>query len=266
MQAAIIPGYTKIIGIAGGMGPEAGLSLFNSILAHTPAGTDQEHIPVVLISFPGQITDRTAFLEGKTDINPAYSVAAVIRKLELAGANVAGIACNTIYAPRIFDVLLQELDRLKCRVKLLHMPMETCHYLKTHYPYAKRIGVLSTNGTYRSGIYRDLLERQGYEVIMPDAEFQHEVVHRMIYDRQFGMKANPGNISSESKALMARAVSLLKKQQAEVIILGCTELPMMLAGKRSVEGITILSSVEAMALALIREAAVTLKPQDTPAF
>ncbi|MEO5564921.1 MAG: amino acid racemase, partial [Chitinophagaceae bacterium] len=196
------PGFDNVIGIVGGMGPEAGLMLFNSILSHTRATSDQEHISVILMSFPSHIVDRTEFLEGKECVNPAFSVAQIIHKLEITGASVVGIACNTIYAPRIFDALLEELDRIMCKVKLLHMPAETCRYVKSTHPQAKRVGLLSTNGTYKYGEYRGLLEKQGYEVIVPGIEFQTEVIHRMIYDRKFGLKANAGIITPEASELM----------------------------------------------------------------
>lgn len=244
-----------MIGIVGGMGPEAGLMLFDSILSHTKASTDQEHASVVMMSYPSRIVDRTAFLEGKVSANPAYGVARIVRDLEKAGASVIGIACNTIYAPRIFDVLVEELDRAMCKARLLHMPLETCNYMRSNYPGVKRVGIMSTNGTYKFGQYRNLLSGQGYEVIVPDPVFQNDVIHRMIYDRQYGMKANPNHMTREAVRLMKRAIRFFKARQAEVILLGCTELSIMLTGKKQVDGMGIVSSVEAMALALIREAA-----------
>ncbi|MCW3466079.1 aspartate/glutamate racemase family protein [Chitinophaga nivalis] len=249
----------NVIGIVGGMGPEAGAMLLNAISAHTRAASDQEHMSVVLMSFPGHITDRTTFLEGGTTVNPAFSVARVIGLLEAAGATVAGIACNTIYAPPIFNTIQEELDRHQVKIKLLHMPAETCHYIKQHYPRAQRIGIMSTNGTYKSGVYRHLLEGLGYDVILPDPDFQDGVIHRMVYDPQFGVKANPGNITRETIMLMKKSTDFFRRQKADAIILGCTELPLILVGKPDLSGIPVINSIEAMALALIREATAGIK-------
>ena len=49
----------KVIGILGGMGPEATLDLFGKIIANTPAATDQDHLRVVIDSNP-KVPDRTA--------------------------------------------------------------------------------------------------------------------------------------------------------------------------------------------------------------
>ena len=50
------------IGIIGGVGPAAGVDLFNRILSHTSAEKDQEHLNVLLTSCPSLIPDRTAYL------------------------------------------------------------------------------------------------------------------------------------------------------------------------------------------------------------
>src|SRR5215831_5906081 len=175
----------RVIGIVGGMGPEAGITVFNYIIAHTKARTDQEHLSVMLMSFPKHIVDRTLFLEGQVSVNPAYSVAQVVRKLEKAGAAVVGIACNTSHAPAIFDTILEENNKMNSNVKLLNMPLETCRYIRQKYAQVRRVGVIATNGTYKSQVYKNLLEAQGYEVLIPDFEFQNKVIHKMIYDLDF---------------------------------------------------------------------------------
>src|SRR5215213_8942139 len=101
-------GRNKTIGIVGGMGPQAGVALLNSITCMTGAAKDQEHLSAILMSFPGEVEDRTSFLEGNVSINPAYSIANIISRLEIAGANIIGIACNTSHAPRIYNVITEE--------------------------------------------------------------------------------------------------------------------------------------------------------------
>ena len=100
-----------IIGIVGGMGPEAGIALSSSILRHTRAATDQQHFSTMLMSLPRYIGDRSAFLAGKIPQNPAYNIAKIIGMMEKAGATVFGMACNTAHAPTIFDVILAELKK-----------------------------------------------------------------------------------------------------------------------------------------------------------
>ncbi len=250
-----------VIGIVGGMGPEAGLMLFNNIMTYTNASRDQDHLPVILMSFPSNVVDRTEFLEGKHTLNPAYPVARIVQKLEAAGAGVVGIACNTMHTPRIFDVLLAELGRVHCGVQLLHMPLETCRYIRSVYPGLKRVGLLTTNGSYRYGTYKNIMERMGFDIVVPDADMQQNVIHRMIYDKQFGIKANPGVITARSAEWMEQSLYYFKKREVEAVVLGCTELPALLEGQKEAKGMAVVSSVEAMALGLIREATLqTLSP------
>jgi aspartate racemase len=243
-----------VIGIVGGMGPEAGLSLFNKILLHTEARTDQEHLSVMLMSFPKHIADRTMFLEGRVSVNPAYSVARIFEKLESAGSKVGAIACNTCHAPAIYNTILEELDRTHCAIKLVNMPFETCRYIKEHHANVYRIGVMCTNGTYKTGIYEHLLKECGYEVVVPDFGFQNDVIHRMIYDPEFGIKANPNSITREAKLLMDKALAFFKQRKASAIILGCTELSLVTATDEVATDMLVIDSTDALALALIREA------------
>ena len=170
----------RVIGIAGGMGPQAGVALMNSLLAHTNAATDQDHLPAILMSFPGEVVDRTEFLEGQTSVNPAYSIARIITRLEMAGASVIGIACNTSHAPAIYNTVIDELQQKNSAAAILHMPYEVCAYIRQQYPRVQRVGVMVTNGTYRCGVYQDLLQSMGYEVVLPDPAFQNDIIHRMI--------------------------------------------------------------------------------------
>lgn len=242
----------KVIGIVGGMGPQAGATLFNSVVCQTPAAADQQHLPVILMSFP-QIVDRTAFLEGKESINPAFTIVQVINKLEQAGAAVIGIACNTSHVPEIYDVIIGELYRLKSRATLVHMPLATCQYIKEHHAHVRRVGLMTTNGTYKSGLYRNILQEQGYEVIIPDFSFQNEVVHKMVYDPLYGIKSNPAALTSEVRMLADHALHYFENAHADAIILGCTELSLAIP-ERVIKGMLIIDSIAALAKTLLKEA------------
>ena len=101
-----------IIGIAGGMGPEAGISLSGMIIRHTVAGCDQDHLPVVLFSIPEIMPDRTAFITGKITENPAGGILEVLSLMKRAGVTLAALACNSAHAPVIFDVVESGLHKM----------------------------------------------------------------------------------------------------------------------------------------------------------
>lgn len=244
----------RIIGIVGGMGPQAGIALLDSITSRTQATSDQEHLSTILMSFPSHIVDRTVFLEGQTDLNPAFPIVRIIRKLEKAGAGVVAIACNTAHAPRIFNVITDELQKAGSSIELLNMPYETCRYIRNNYIHASRIGIMATNGTYRSGIYSNLLRSWGYEVILPDYDFQDNVIHKMIYDPHSGIKAKPaGTITPEASLLLNKALCFFRDKNTDVLILGCTELSLIPASAFDA-GFPVVDPTDVMALALIQAA------------
>lgn len=243
------------IGIVGGMGPHSGVALMSTILNNTKARCDQDYPSTVLMSFPREMADRTRFILGEGKVNPAYGIALVIGKLYAAGATVIGIACNTAYSPEIYNVVLQELERKEIVVTMVNMPMEAYKHILTHYPHARRVGLMTTTGTHMSGVYCSLLSEMGYEVVQPDLDFQNDVIHRMIYDPQFGIKAHPQCIRADVYKLAKRARQFFKQQQTDVIVLGCTELSLALT-EEDLGNIPTVDALQALARGLLQHATV----------
>ena len=89
------------IGVLGGVGPYAGLDLVQKIFNNTRAARDQEHLPVTLLSFPGDIADRIDFLVHGTGKNPGVAIGCILIRLANGGATVLGIPCNTAHSSSI---------------------------------------------------------------------------------------------------------------------------------------------------------------------
>lgn len=250
----------KIIGVVGGIGPYAGLDLVRKIFDETVAKFDQEHLPVILISLSDEIGDRTAFLLGTSSKNPAHSLVEVLKRLEQAGATVAGIPCNTAHAPKIFDVVRAGISQQKLSIKLFHMIEETARFIQQHVPQVKNFGLLSTTGTAKSRIYQQALEAKGFRVIVPSEEIQNEKVHPAIHDSTYGIKAFSNPVTARARQNLMEAIHWLRKQGAEAIILGCTEIPLAIPEK-SIDSIPLIDPTFILARSLIREVNPTkLKP------
>jgi aspartate racemase len=243
-----------MIGIVGGIGPYAGIHLMKCILDQTEANKDQDHIPIALLSFPEKIVDRTDFLLGKTTVNPAFTIVEIIKQLELIGADIIGIACNTSHSHKIFDVILEELRKNQSKIKLINIITQTIKFIKVNYPTVKRIGVLSTNGTYITNTYHDPLIQSGYEVIIPNATFQDNIIHKCIYDPVFGIKNKSNPISDEALILLDKAINFFQSKRAELIILGCTELSLAIQDDK-IDNLIIIDSTRVLANALINNEA-----------
>jgi len=240
-----------MIGIVGGIGPYAGLDLLRKVFDNTIAGKDQDHIDAILLSMPSSILDRTEYLVGKVKENPGLAIAEVVKRLEMAGAMVAGIPCNTAHVSEIFQPILDELLMEGCRIKVLHMIHETVSFLAGTFPRIKRIGVLSTTGTYLNSVYKDALEAKGYEVFRPGSEMQEQLIHPAIYHPEYGIKSVSNPVESRAKNNLLEGFSYLKERGAEAVILGCTEIPIAFPEK-NIEGLVAIDPTTVLARALIQ--------------
>ena len=163
---------------------------------------------------------------------------------------MAGIPCNTAHADRIYKVILQELKLRKSSIRLLHMIAETVSFIQTHFPHRRRIGVLSTTGTYNSRVYVEALEEKGFEVLIPVEEMQEALIHPAIYDPVYGIKSQSDPIHPVAKANLQSGFDYLENRGAEAVILGCTEIPLAFPDSRMGE-MAVIDPTWVLARALI---------------
>ncbi|MEO5790176.1 MAG: aspartate/glutamate racemase family protein [Gelidibacter sp.] len=239
-----------MIGIVGGVGPYAGTDLLNKIFNNTQANTDQEHLDAILISMSSTIDDRTEYLIGNTEDNPAHAIVKVLLKLEKAGATIAGIPCNTAHSDQIFEVIQSELKKANSTIELLHMINETVAFIADHYPKVTKIGVLSTTGTYKSKLYASALQSKGYEVIVPSLEMQENSIHPAIYHKTYGIKTTSNPIHPQARENLMQGMAFLKEEGAEIAILGCTEIPLAIT-ESNINGVITIDPTNILARALI---------------
>jgi aspartate racemase len=244
-----------IIGIVGGIGPYAGLDLNHKIFDQTRARTDQDHMSVLTLSLPRQIPDRSAFLLGQSQDDPAAGIVHCLRILEGAGASVAGIACNTAHSPRIFNAVNAALRALGSEIILVNMIREVAMFLRMHYSSVKKVGVLGTDGTIRANAYAEVLNEEGISTIYPDPNVQHGLVHPAIYDPEYGIKAKSEPVTEKARAhVLEAARHLLEDRGGEALVLGCTELPLVVQ-ERQLYGKPVIDPTLVLARALIAHVA-----------
>ena len=243
----------KTIGIIGGMGPAAGVDLARKNIDQTTVSTDQEHIPFILASFPAQIADRTGFLlEGKGK-NPGEDIAVIIRQLEEAGASVIGMACNTAHAGSIIKVVHEDLEQRSSRVRFVHMIEEVAVHIQEKHPGIKRVGILSTSGTYYSRVYPETLAATGLEAVVPSEPEQKELVNESIFNRAYGIKAHSVHIKDRVRENIGPILASFKEQGAGAVVLGCTEFSLVYP-KPEMQGLAVVDSNLVLARALIKAA------------
>ena len=241
----------KTIGIVGGVGPYAGLDLNRKIFDETIAGSDQDHLPVILASLSASINDRTRYLLRGDVENPAQGLFNVLARLASIGVTVAGIPCNTAHAEPIFRKIEEKLRDSGLTLKLLNMITEVMDHIQRVFPPDARIGVLSTLGTYQTGLYASYMEKAGIGMLLSE-EKQAEEIHLSIYDPTYGIKAHSHPVTKEARQVVVNAVRELGERGATAVILGCTELPLALA-LDSLDNIVLIDPATILARALIRE-------------
>jgi aspartate racemase len=225
----------KVIGVLGGMGPEATLELFGRILKLTGARTDQEHLRIVIVNNP-KVPNRTLAIQGKGP-SPMPELRRSVRALERAGADFIVIPCVTahyFYAP---------LNRAT-RLPIVHLVRELASYVRAQYPALRTVGLLATTGTLETGLFQKAFADTTVTVLTASARSQKQRVMHAIFAKK-GIKAvGP---TPWSKALIAGAADTLISRGAQLIIAGCTEIPLVLHdGDLSVpvvDALTVLARV-----------------------
>lgn len=239
-----------MIGVVGGIGPYSGIDLVKKIFDNTIAKNDQEHLDLELLSMSSSIQDRTGYLLGEVKKNPGIAIANVILKLQDSGSTVVGIPCNTAHSKEIFNPMKLELKKASANIKVLNMIKETADYISANYPSITKVGVLSTTGTYKTGIYKKALQAKGYEVIVPSLNIQENLIHPAIYHQTYGIKTLSNPVDSQARENLIEGISFLKEQGAEAVILGCTEIPLAITEKK-LNDILMIDPTNVLARALI---------------
>ncbi len=241
-----------VIGILSGMGPYAGLDLAAKIHACTEARTDQEHVPVALVSYPGWVPDRITFLADPEQPSPVPALADIARRLSRAGATVLGMPCNTAHAPAILGAVQKALRQSNTPVRFVHMIEETARHVREALPEARRVGVLATPAVCRLGLYRKALAGAGLEALHPTGAVQRAYVTPAIFNPDYGIKAQSEPVTPRARRQLVQAARHLRERGAEAVILGCTEFPLALP-EAEIEGLRLIDPTAALARALIRE-------------
>jgi aspartate racemase len=195
------------------MGPEATAYLFSLIIQRTRARRDQDHIPVIIDCDP-KIPDRTAAILGKGP-SPARPLLAGARRLARAGADFIVVPCVSAHAflPGI---------RAQTPIPFISLVDEACACARQKTPRIRKVGLLATTGTVRSGIFTRAFGAAGMEVILPTADGQRRLMEA-IYGKG-GIKA--GHKSGPPRREILSACRALIRRGAQAVIAGCTEIPL----------------------------------------
>lgn len=204
------------VGMIGGLGPAATVDLYDKIVKFSHAVTDQEHMKLVVEQNP-QIPDRTkCLLEGGED--PTLALYNCAKRLQDDGCDCLIVPCNTAHA------FVPYLER-HLEIPFINIQQTTMDEIKAKFGVKARVGLLATAGTVQTGIYSKKAEAMGIAMFAPDAE-NEKLVMNAIYGPQGAKAGFTDGICREE--LLQAAEHLVKAHECNVLILGCTELPLIL--------------------------------------
>ncbi len=235
----------KTIGVLGGMGPEATAAFLDLIVRNTRARRDQEHVPVVVCSLP-QVPDRTeAILHGGP--SPLPFLRRGLETLRRAGADFAVMPC--LSAHHFYPALAA-----RSPIPLVHLVEETFAEVRKLRPRVRKVGLIATSGTVAARIFHDVFEPAGIEALVPDARAQRRVMEAIYGPAGIKAGAPPAR---PRRSLRAVADGLIRRG-AQVIVAGCTEVPLVLR-PRDV-AVPLVNPMRIGARACVRRAGAKLRP------
>jgi len=207
----------KVIGIVGGMTPESTTFYYEYI-------TRTYHKRFGNYGFPEIIIYSVSFQQYVDWMNIgdwdaiAKGITRAVVSLKNGGADFAVIATNTIH--KVFHEIEQ-----KSSIPLLSIIDSTANAIKKR--GITNVGLLGTIFTMREKFYKENLAKFGIETLVPN-ESDQQTVNRIIFD-----ELGKGEIKEKSKELYIKIINRLGQQGAEGVILGCTEIPLLVDKKDS---------------------------------
>ncbi len=248
----------RLIGIVGGLGPFAHIDferkLLDAATELTSARRDQDFPQWVLSSIP-RTPDRTEAYFGEAE-DPSPVLLRSLERVRRAGADFAVVACNTAH---LFLLRLLEESPLPI-ISLIEVTADEAARLAP----GGSVGLLATSGTLRSRLYHEPLEARGLRPVSPfdlegGEELQRRTVMEPIYGPWVDERHQGGGIktdggSAEACALIEEAAQrLVDEGGVDVLVAGCTEIPLALDGAEVAER-PLLDPARLLAAAAIRHA------------
>jgi aspartate racemase len=208
----------KTIGMIGGMSWESSLEYYRIINEAIKDELGELHSAKSLMCSVDFAEIEVLQREGRWD-EATQAMVEAARHVEAGGADFLMICTNTMH--KMADEVQASIG-----IPLLHIADATAEAVKAQGLHT--VGLLGTKFTMEEDFYRGrLAERHGLQVLIPDAEAR-DIVHRVIYDELV-----LGKIEKKSKARYLKIIENLVRDGAEGIILGCTEIGLLVKDKDS---------------------------------
>lgn len=226
----------KTIGLLGGMSWESTAHYYRLINEETKrirGGLHSAPIAMVSVDF-----DEIETLQQKGDWDSAGDLLATrAKQVEAAGAELLLICTNTMH--KVADSVTAAID-----IPMLHIADATAKAVLAS--GAGTVGLLGTRFTMEQDFYKGRLQEHGIAVRVP-SEADRDIVHRVIYD-----ELCRGDVKAESRTEYLRIIDGLRRDGAEAVIEGCTEIGLLVEQRHT--DVPLFDTTRLHALAAVAEA------------
>jgi aspartate racemase len=203
----------KKIGLIGGVGPESTIDYYRQIISAFNARYNDLTYPEIFI-YSANLNKLIKFVEAKNWSELTKWLLAKIHILHTAGAEFAAIASNTPH------IVFNEISS-KSPIPLLSIVEETSK--KAQQMKLKKVGLLGTKLTMEADFYKKPFILKGISVVVPTDKEQQLIHHKLFSEIALGI------IKEETQEkFMAIIKRMVAENKIDSLILGCTELPMIL--------------------------------------
>ncbi|MDE2026943.1 MAG: amino acid racemase [Candidatus Omnitrophica bacterium] len=202
----------KHIGIVGGLSPESTVEYYQIICREFNKKFGGLNFPQVTIRSLN-LGELVGFFERNQWEEVAGVILNAIHDLEDAGAEIVAIAANTPH--NAYDSIQRHSP-----IKVLSIMEATADAIKK--AGIKKVGLLGTKATMEYGFFQGVFKSHGIEAIIPS------VKDRQYIDKTIWEKLSHGKIEQEDRLRHAEIIIKLIEQGAQGIVLGCTELPLLI--------------------------------------
>jgi aspartate racemase len=196
----------KIVGVIGGMGPQATVDFMHRLVARTPARDDADHLHVLVDNNP-KIPSRIAALIEGTGEDPTPVLCDMARGLQAQGADFLVMPCNTAhyYLPAIArSVSIPMLDMVQLAIRKLAAAK------------LRRVGVLASPAVRLVGLYKARMEQAGLQTLFPEPQDEQTLLGII-------KTVTAGRLDDRHRQDYGKVAGNLLEAGADALLVACTE-------------------------------------------
>lgn len=229
---------SRVVGVIGGMGPDATVELMQRVLAATPASDDADHIHMIVDNNPKVPSRIAALIEG-TGADPGPVIAEMAERLERAGADFLVMPCNTAHyyhAQAAGAVAIPFWNLIEMTVRRFADAS----------PPVRRVGLLASPAVRQVNLFEAPFADAGIELVLPSDPDQAALL-----DVIRAVKA--GGPDDARIAAFNDVARRLEAAGAQALLIACTELSVIAESLQS--GVPIVDNLQLLADEIVKNAA-----------